>query len=443
MSQKVNTPPVVITGLEIENVKRVQTVSLTPTASGLTVIGGDNRQGKTSVLDAIMATLGGEKFTPSKAVRDGTDKGSSTLTLSNGFVVARSFTAKGAYLKVEDPSGRKGGQALLNEFVSEFALDLGRFAKASDKEKAKILLDTIGVDLTPFEERHAKLYAEREQTGRLRDRAKHHAEAMPYNEAVGSELQTPTDIMAELERKVQTNARNREIRSKVDAFRATIRAAEQRVKQGEEAVGDLRRRLTEAEAELAERIQTVRGMQTELSQAMAAAEACKDEDTQSLKERLAQIEDTNQEIRKNLEREKALSEAEGYAEEYRSLSHQLEQNAEEKRALLDGAALPLPGLSVEAGLLTYNGKPWDCMSGADQLIAATAIVRRLNPRCGFVLLDGIEAMDLTTLTDFDLWLRREGLQAITTRVSKGSECSVIIVDGHIDGEAVADEPTFG
>lgn len=42
-----------INKLEIENVKRVKAVKIEPTANGLTIIGGNNNQGKTSVLDAI------------------------------------------------------------------------------------------------------------------------------------------------------------------------------------------------------------------------------------------------------------------------------------------------------------------------------------------------------------------------------------------------------
>ena len=48
-----------ITSLQIENVKRVKALRLEPSPQGLTVIGGKNRQGKTSVLDAIAAALGG------------------------------------------------------------------------------------------------------------------------------------------------------------------------------------------------------------------------------------------------------------------------------------------------------------------------------------------------------------------------------------------------
>ena len=70
------------------------------------------------------------------------------------------------------------------------------------------------------------------------------------------------------------------------------------------------------------------------------------------------------------------------------------------------------------------------MSGSEQLKVATAIVRKLNPRCGFVLLDKLEQMDLNTLNEFGAWLESEGLQAIATRVSTGDECSIIIEDGY-------------
>ena len=43
MSVKINS-------LEIENVKRIKAVKLEPSANGLTIIGGNNNQGKTSVL---------------------------------------------------------------------------------------------------------------------------------------------------------------------------------------------------------------------------------------------------------------------------------------------------------------------------------------------------------------------------------------------------------
>ena len=104
---------------------------------------------------------------------------------------------------------------------------------------------------------------------------------------------------------------------------------------------------------------------------------------------------------------------------------------DDKIDLLKNADMPLAELSVENAELIYKGRKWDSMSGSDQLKVATAIVRKLNPECGFVLLDKLEQMDIETLADFGMWLEKEQLQAIATRVSTGSECSIIIEDGKI------------
>ena len=137
MSVKINK-------LELENVKRVRAVQLEPTANGLTVIGGRNGQGKTSVLDAIAWALGGEKYRPTKAKRDGSVLPPDIrVELSNGIIVERK--GKNSALKVTDPSGGRRGQKLLDEFVEQLALNLPKFMEASDKDKAGTLLQIIGV----------------------------------------------------------------------------------------------------------------------------------------------------------------------------------------------------------------------------------------------------------------------------------------------------------
>lgn len=127
-----------ITKLEIENVKRVKAVELAPAQNGLTVIGWKNGQGKTSVLDAIAWALGGEKYRPSDAQREGSVIPPRLhVELDNGIVVERD--GKNSALKVTDPTGKRAGQALLDEFVERLALDLPRFMAQTGKEKALTL----------------------------------------------------------------------------------------------------------------------------------------------------------------------------------------------------------------------------------------------------------------------------------------------------------------
>jgi len=187
-------------------------------------------------------------------------------------------------------------------------------------------------------------------------------------------------------------------------------------------------------AQLEEAKKTHLAIMSDLSIAQKSAEHLQDESTAELEASISNIEEINRKVRANLDKEKANEDAAEYRRQYDSLTEQLTQTRDQKMKLLDAAYLPLPELSVKEGELVYKNQKWDNMSGSDQLKVATAIVRKLNPECGFVLLDKLEQMDLDTLKEFGEWLEQEGLQAIATRVSTGDECSIIIEDGYVVGQ---------
>ena len=413
-----------ISTLEIENVKRIQAVALEPTANGLTVIGGNNGQGKTSVLDAICWALGGERLRPSNATREGsTVPPKIKLTLSNGLIVERK--GKNSDLKVTDPSGRKSGQQLLNEFVSELALNLPKFMQASSREKAETLLQIIGVgpQLAKLEAEEQQLYNQRTVLGRTRDRKKLFAEGMPYWPNAPKEPVSISDLIRQQQEILARNGENQRKRQRVDQLDRDGELARQELHRWEAQLLDL-------EAKISGVREKIRQIDADLEVAQKDALELHDESTEELERQIADFERINKQVRDNLDRDRAADEAKVLSDQYDGMTQQIEQTRQAKRDLLNGANLPLPELGVEEGELTYQGKRWDCMSGSDQLRVAVAIVRRLNPNCGFVLVDKLEQMDLDTLRAFAAWLEQEGLQAIATRVSTGDECSIIIEDGH-------------
>ena len=401
------TDPIKITSLEAENVKRVRAVQLHPSATGLTIIGGNNNQGKTSLLDTIAWALGGDRFRPSMATREGsTIPPHIKVTLSNGLIVER--RGKNSDLKVIDPSGSKAGQQLLNAFIEQLALDLPRFMQASDREKADTLLRIIGVgeQLAALERKEQEQYNERLAIGRIADQKAKYAKEQPYWPDAPDELISASDLIRQQQAIL---ARNGENQSK----RAMASLLEQQVSTLTARVDELHRQLQTAEDELTAKT-------ADLATARKTAEQLVDESTEELERSIADIETINAKVRDNLNHEKAEEDARAYQQQYDSLTAKIEQLREDKRALLDGAKLPMEGLGVADGALTYHGQKWDNMSGSEQLRVATAIVRCLKPQCGFVLLDKLEQMDLGTLREFGAWLESEGLQAIATVTSAPS-----------------------
>lgn len=414
-----------ITALEAENVKRIKAVALTPSPTGLTLVGGNNNQGKTSVLDALAWALGGDRFRPDAAQRDGAIAPAHLkVTLSNGVVVERK--GKNASLTVTDPTGRRSGQQLLNAFVEPLALDLPRFMDASDKEKADILLRIIGIgaELHTRDLEIKGLYDKRTFTGQLAAQKKHFAEEMISYPEAPDEPVSASELIRQQQDILARNGENQRLRAQYAELEQQVQQCVDELKRTRERIATLQQLADELDAKhtkLFNQRETARKTVSQLQ----------DESTAELEASIRDIEETNRKVRANLEKSRAEDEAAQYASEYDRLTESIQQKRADRMALLNGADLPLPGLSVEDGVLTYNGKRWRDMSGSDQLRVATAIVRRLNPDCGFVLLDKLEQMDLTTLTEFGRWLEAEHLQAIATRVSTGSECQIIIEDGMV------------
>lgn len=412
-----------INQLEIENVKRIKAVKIEPKETGLTIIGGNNNQGKTSVLDAIAWALGGEKYKPSQAVREGSVVPPNLhLVMSNGLVVERK--GKNSTLKVTDPNGKKAGQQLLNEFIEQLALDLPKFMNASGKEKADVLLQIIGVgpQLIELDQKEKELYQERLYVGRTADQKAKFAKEMTYYDDVPKELISPSELIKQQQEILARNGENERKRSAAVALNAERnRLAEK--------VNALKEELERYQAQLIK-------VDHDMNIAYKTAEELHNESTAELEASIANIDEINRKIRANLDKEKAEDDVREYLANYEKLTGQIENIRQKRTALLDAAELPLAGLSVKDGELIYNGQKWDNMSGSDQLKVSTAIVRKLNPNCGFVLLDKLEQMDMQTLEAFGQWLEGEGLQAIATRVSTGNECSIIIEDGYIKNETV-------
>ncbi|MBP2621147.1 chromosome segregation protein SMC [Streptococcus panodentis] len=408
---------VTINKLEIENVKRVKAVKLEPSATGLTIVGGNNNQGKTSVLDAIAWALGGNKYKPSQAQREGsTIPPTLKITMSNGLVVER--TGKNSALKVIDPEGNKAGQKLLDSFVEELAIDLPKFMESSSKDKATTLLQIIGVgpQLAELEMEEKAKYDERHAIGVIADQKEKFAKEQPYYPDAPKELVSIAELIQQQQEILARNGENARKRQNAAAIQNQYNAANAEVERLEQLLNDARAK----QAEFAK----------DLEIAQTDAMDLQDESTEEIEKNIAEIDEINRKVRANLDKDKAEDDAKGYRAQYKELDNVISEIRRKKTDLLTNADLPLEGLSVDDGELLYLGQRWDNMSGSQQLQVATAIVRKLKPECGFVLIDKLEQMDQVTLQEFGQWLEREKLQAIATRVSTGGECSILIEDGY-------------
>lgn len=314
MSMKINR-------LEIENVKRIKAVKLEPAQNGLTIIGGDNQQGKTSVLDSIAWALGGERYKPSQSTREGSMVPPNLhIVMNNGLVVERK--GKNSALKVTDPNGQKTGQQLLNEFVEQLALDLPRFMEASGTEKAKVLLQIIGVgpQLAELEKEEKELYQERLYVGRTADQKEKFAKEQPYYPEAPRDLVSPSELIRQQQEILAKNGENQRKRDQAAQLRESVKRAHEEVIRLSELL----------EAAKQKHLQLVK----DLDIAETSAKDLTDQSTEELEANISNIEEINRKVRANLDKEKAEDDAKEYRTKYDNLTKQLEETRDKKNELL-------------------------------------------------------------------------------------------------------------
>lgn len=427
-------PRVKICAFELENVKRVRAVDLMPKLYGLTVIGGNNAQGKTSILDAIAYALGGERMRPTAMKNDeGQSDPKIRIELSNGILVERK--GKNSSLTVTDKTGQKQGQKLLDAFVGEFALNLPRFLNLREEEKALEILRNAGIDeqLEKLDEAEKTAMDKRRAAGQVAERKEHAAAEMPeFPEAPEAE-QSAGELMEEVAALQARNQTRAEVRNAIERAKMEAQRAMDIQRAADAEVEALRRKLEEAEREAVAANQNAIAKRAEAA-AMRQPDA--DEDAAPLLARLNTLEADNAKVRANLSKRAAIEEAADYRAEWESCNAEVQKIRDERIHLLAEVEMPLPELGLAPSnsgkpVLTYEGKRWDSMATSEQLKVATAIAAAANDKCGFVLLDRLEALDKDQLEAFGDWLALRGLQAICTRVSTGEECTIVIEDGMI------------
>jgi hypothetical protein len=425
-----------IIGFRGENFKRLQVVELEIRSSGLTTLGGNNKQGKTSILDLIMNLVLGEKYTPKNALREGASKGGGKILLDNGGSISANYTPNGrTTLRIEGMEGIEGGpQAIVTKIFGEKALDVARIIHATDKKRTSILLDLIDVDIQPFEEKMAELEKKRLEVGRDGTKEKGYYETLPFNEDIGCELTTATELIEQQQAVLLKNAENQKLRDNLKANEAKLEKEAWVINDYTEKIIDIQAKLEEAKVRHAEIFGNIAiGEKT--------VEELTDESTDELMKKLEGLEENNRKVRENQDKEKSKNKMSELRVEYKSLGSQIEATRDEMIQLLDDTEMPLDDLKIVNGLIQFGGQAWDGMSTAEQYMVAAAIQAQITPESPILIVDCLETMDIDTLAKLGEWAEEKGYQIIGTRVSTGNECDYIIEDGMVAGETAPVEET--
>lgn len=415
-----------IVSLEANNVKRLKAVSIHPDGN-MVVVGGNNGQGKSSVLDSILYAIGGASTHCPQPVRNGEAKAKVVCALDNGLTITRTFTAAGGTsLVVTNGDGAKypSPQSILDAMVGKLSFDPLEFSRMNSRDQLTTLKSLVGLDFSALDAQRKAAFENRTLVNRELKSALAVAESLPHYDDAPKEEQSVADLMDELKRRQSVN-------STCDQNERELRDVEARIAKGTDYISTLEAQLAEITQKIAAAKSTISDLHKDADKCREAASGLVREDEQEIVGKMGDLQNLNAKHAANAKHAEAAKKVSELQADAETLTAEIEGIDKEKSALIKSANFPIAGMGFDENGVLLNGLPFSQASDAEKIRASVAMGLAMNPKLKVVLIRDGSLLDEASLALAAQMAAEHDAQVWIERVGKGNECSVIIEDGQV------------
>lgn len=390
-------------------------------------ISGDTGTGKTTAISALFDIIKKR----SDILRHGEKKSKISVTLSDGTrtIYAERRTTKSSspvVLTAIDGDGKKSDISIADfkNMISELSVNPHKIMDLTPKSQTETLLKSakISIDLDSIDQRIATA-----EDARL---AAHRKSELlnPGEKPEEIEEVNVLDLLATRDELQLTNADNDKKRDLLNSIENDLQNKSNDIPDQEIVISNLN---IEFDAVKEKIIAANKGLlklqdeQTELKDRIkngrVIVEAIKDEDVSEITLKIDNAQETNKKataytvwIKKNKEHIESVS-------DHKSICDNVKELQETRKSALDSAEWPIPGLSVSDGQVIYNDCLLSNLGESEQMLvcAALAIEDIKASPIKVVRIDGVESMSKRDFIELQTLFSDEGIQVLSTRVSRG------------------------
>lgn len=416
------TKPMRILRLEAEAFKRLRVVRIEPDGSTVEIT-GRNGQGKSSVLDAIEAAIGGGRHTPDKPIRRGHKKATVRLQLGDRaveLIVERTFTESGGSLKLTAPDGSeiKSPQALLDTLFGGLTFDPLAFTRMEPRQQVDVLKRVAGLDATLAKIEQDRAAAVAANTDARRVVGQLEAQLAGVPDVSGPDEETSVSALTADLLVAQERIR-------------TIEDAKRNVAEGAKRVAALNARIAELQSSLDSAVKERDQTAAYVDQTNERLKTATAPDVEALKARIRTIETDNETARRRTLRRGLVERLHRARDEHATAQRAVEALNIDREEAVKAAKLPVPGLTFTDEGVALFGVPFDQASSAEQLRASVAMGLAMNPRLRVMLVREGSLLDADSRALLAAMAEQHDAQVWIEEVTNGEDVGIVIEDGQV------------
>jgi predicted ATP-dependent endonuclease of OLD family len=425
--------------------KGIELIEMRPKKT-VTVLGGKNRQGKSSLLDGISAALGGKKLCPEKPIRDGQDSACITVELDGEpakmvppITVTREFYRKedgtvDSKLEIITKDGYKAPspQTMLNDLMGKLGFDPESFLRMDPKKQAEVLRELVGLDFSELDAEYKKIYDRRTVLTGEGKKLKSQLEAAPIHKDAPDQEVSVSKLAAQLSEVHAANRKNEAQRQALRAMEAKASEASKAVERKDDEIAALEQQIAKARETRAMLEATHSEYLKSVTEQTKLVNALKDQDTSDIEKKIASAEELNRKVRENAKHNELAESVQAKQKEWLAASARLKEIEAKKEEMRRSAKWPVDGLGYDDTGVTYNGRPFAQGSSYEQRKVAMGICVALSPNLKFAFLKDGSLLDDESMIEFAELAAENGIQLFVERVGKGPECNIIIESGLVE-----------
>lgn len=420
-----------IANLRVENIKRIKAVDITP-SKDLVIIEGQNRAGKTSIMDSISYLLGGKILIPEQPIRQGEKEGFAKAVIGDFEVIRKWTNPYTSTLKIKTAEGVSptAPQKWLDEKIGSFALEVAELMDMKKEDRLEVFKRITGLKLDDLKVKYEKIQDDKRlDTRQLEGIKKELATMRDLPEK--AETENFDALQEERKEKEQDNLARLKAENENEEIRAIIKNDKDSLQGLKQQIKGLKDSLIMLEQE-----------EKEITEAIARNEKKYDEDVKKCVDMpswdLTEIDERMKKANDMIELQYKYKRKEELETDKLVLQKNIDKSLEdmekikkEKIERIKNNKLPIEGLEFDGEKIIYNGIEFEECSTAERIEIALAVAVEENPNIRVLLIREGSSLDESAVKRVKKLAKENNFQIWIETVHSSDSNAIHIEEGEV------------